>query len=78
MKYTIESSGAFVTSCEIEPSSSGPLDGLRFAVKDLIDVAGYISGCGDPTWRDTTLRLWRMRCAWILCSRRVRGASVKP
>ncbi len=53
MKYTIESSGAFVTSCEIEPSSSGPLDGLRFAVKDLIDVAGYISGCGNPTWRDT-------------------------
>ncbi len=28
--------------------SSGPLSGLRFAVKDLFDVAGYPTGCGNP------------------------------
>src|SRR4029077_1128613 len=32
---------------------SGPLDGLRFAVKDTIDVAGLKTGCGNPTWRDS-------------------------
>jgi amidase len=51
--YTIEDSGAFVSTFELEPLSSGPLDGLRFAVKDLIDVAGRTTGCGNPTWRDT-------------------------
>ncbi len=33
------------------PSGSGPLDGLSFAVKDLIDVAGRTTGCGNPSWR---------------------------
>jgi len=28
--------------------SSGPLSGLRFAVKDIFDVAGYPTGCGNP------------------------------
>jgi amidase len=27
---------------------SGPLSGLRFAVKDIFDVAGYPTGCGNP------------------------------
>ncbi|TJV06159.1 MAG: amidase, partial [Mesorhizobium sp.] len=26
----------------------GPLAGLRLAVKDIYDVAGYRSGCGNP------------------------------
>ena len=51
--YTVEQSGAFVSTFEIEPLSSGTLDGLRFAVKDLIDVGGRPTGCGNPTWRDT-------------------------
>jgi amidase len=29
------------------------LDGLRFAVKDLIDVAGRSTGCGNPIWLAT-------------------------
>ncbi len=29
------------------------LGGLSFAVKDLIDIGGYVTGCGNPTWRDT-------------------------
>jgi amidase len=46
-------SGAFIETFELPPTSDGPLAGLRFAVKDLIDVAGRLTGCGNPTWRDT-------------------------
>ena len=50
---TAAESGAFVEEFEIEPTGSGPLSGLRFAVKDLIDIAGHKTGCGNPTWRET-------------------------
>ena len=29
-------------------AESGPLDGLSLAVKDIFDVAGYRTGCGNP------------------------------
>src|SRR4029079_18079033 len=29
----------------------GPLAGLTFAVKDIFDVAGYVTGCGNPEKR---------------------------
>ena len=32
---------------------SGPLAGLRFAAKDLLDVAGHVTGGGNPDWRAT-------------------------
>jgi amidase len=51
--YTFEESRAFVETMSIGPTGSGPLDGLRFAVKDLIDIAGRRTGCGNPDWRDT-------------------------
>src|SRR5262245_22844181 len=50
---TVEESGAFVASFDVAPTGSGPLDGLTFAVKDLIDVAGRVAGCGNPSWRDS-------------------------
>jgi amidase len=50
---TSEESGAFVERFTIDPTGAGPLDGLRFAVKDLVDVSGYHTGCGNPTWRKT-------------------------
>jgi amidase len=50
---TVAQSNAFVTTFDLSPTSSGPLDGLRFAVKDTIDVAGFKTGCGNPTWRDS-------------------------
>ncbi|WP_322015801.1 amidase [Paraburkholderia sp. J12] len=34
----------------VAPLSQGPLDGLRFAVKDLIDVAAVRTGGGNPDW----------------------------
>ena len=50
---TVAQSNAFVTSFELSPTDSGLLDGLRFAVKDTIDVAGFKTGCCNPTWRDS-------------------------
>src|SRR5262245_12124789 len=50
---TVAQSNAFVTTFGLSPTESGLLDGLRFAVKDTIDVAGFKTGCGNPTWRDS-------------------------
>ena len=50
---TVAQSNAFVTTFDLSPIDSGPLDGMRFAVKDTIDVAGFKTGCGNPTWRDS-------------------------
>lgn len=51
--YTVDESKAFVELVDIAPLGSGELDGLRFAVKDIIDVAGSVTGCGNPDWRRT-------------------------
>jgi amidase len=50
---TVAQSNAFVTTFDLSPTGSGPLDGLGFAVKDTIDVVGFKTGCGNPTWRDS-------------------------
>jgi amidase len=44
--------GAFVPGprCRLAPTGHGPLDGLSFAVKDLIDVGGVPTGAGNPDW----------------------------
>lgn len=39
--------------CVREPTAIGVLDGLRLAVKDLIDVAGAPTGGGNPDWADS-------------------------
>ena len=46
-------SGAFVEEFSLPPTGEGSLTGLRFGVKDLIDVAGHRTGCGNPTWLAT-------------------------
>jgi amidase len=50
---TVAESHAFVATFELPPTGSGPLNELCFAVKDVIDVAGWKTGCGNPTWRDS-------------------------
>jgi amidase len=50
---TIEQSGAFIEVFDVKPTGSGILDGLTCAIKDLIDIAGHPTGCGNPTWRET-------------------------
>jgi len=49
---TVTDFGAFVPGprTEIAPTGSGALDGFTFVVKDLIDVAGTITGGGNPDW----------------------------
>ncbi len=39
------------TDAYLEGASNGPLSGLAFAAKDIFDVAGYITGGGNPDWR---------------------------
>ena len=36
--------------CSIRGQAGGALDGLTFAVKDLIDIAGVPTGGGNPDW----------------------------
>ncbi|MBS0560893.1 MAG: amidase [Proteobacteria bacterium] len=48
-----ETYGAFVPGarCTAAPLHTGRLDGLRFAVKDMFDVAGWPTGNGHPDWK---------------------------
>jgi amidase len=47
--------GAFVPGDILHraPYREGPLSGLTFAAKDLFDVAGSVTGCGNPDWAAT-------------------------
>ena len=42
-------SDAYLTGAD----GDGPLAGLRFAAKDIFDVAGHVCGCGNPDWKAT-------------------------
>lgn len=44
---------AFVEQFELAPTGEGVLSGLTFGVKDLIDVEGRVTGCGNPVWART-------------------------
>ena len=35
---------------EIAGAADGPLYGLTFATKDIFDIAGRVTGCGNPDW----------------------------
>jgi amidase len=47
--------GAFVPGVDVRLPGrlGGPLDGLTFAAKDLFDVLGFVTGCGNPDWAAT-------------------------
>ncbi|KAG5549236.1 hypothetical protein RHGRI_014557 [Rhododendron griersonianum] len=52
--------GAFMEKFILQPSSSSPdqelpLKGLTFAVKDIFDMVGYVTGFGNPDWARTHL-----------------------
>jgi amidase len=49
---TVTDFGAFVPGprTQLEPTGSGPLDGLTFVTKDLIDISGSVTGGGNPDW----------------------------
>ena len=48
---SVKEANAFVEVFEISPYQKGELDNLNFAVKDCIDIKGYKTGCGNPTWK---------------------------
>ena len=43
---------------------AGPLSGLSFAAKDIFDVAGHVTGCGNPDWKSTHQAAGRN--AWVV------------
>ncbi|MDE2228773.1 MAG: amidase [Alphaproteobacteria bacterium] len=44
--------GAFCdfSTAHLEGAAGGPLAGLTFAAKDLFDIAGHVTGGGNPDW----------------------------
>ncbi len=67
---------AFVpgTRCRVDGAAGGPLHGLTFAVKDLIDVAGWPTGGGNPDW--PRAHPVPQRHAWVVQTLLAAGASV--
>ncbi|KAE8688827.1 Amidase 1 [Hibiscus syriacus] len=48
--------GAFMEKFILQPNSSSqqlPLSGLTFAVKEMFDVEGHVTGFGNPDWKRT-------------------------
>lgn len=67
---------AFVAGprCRIAGAPAGPLARLDFAVKDLIDVAGWPTGAGNPDW--PAYAGTPTRHAWVVERLLAAGASV--
>jgi amidase len=40
----------FISKVNVNPTRKGVLDNLTFAVKDVIDIKGQKTSCGNPTW----------------------------
>lgn len=51
-KSQFQASGAFMEEFELKPYAPGALDGLRFAVKDNIDICDRLTSYGSKPWRD--------------------------
>ena len=43
----------FITKFTMNPSQEGILNSLTFAVKDVFNIKGYKTGCGNPLWHDS-------------------------
>jgi amidase len=55
MELQSDEAGAFVPGARavLGPTAPGALDGIPFAVKDLFDVAGFVTTGGNPDWGRT-------------------------
>lgn len=55
MKSMTDDLGAFRMRLDLrdETAVGGPLTGMTFAVKDMFDVAGLVTGGGTPDWLAT-------------------------
>ena len=60
-----DDANAFAAVFRVPGASEGPLAGTTFAAKDLFDVAGHVTGCGNPEWSRTheaaTEHAWAVR-----------------
>ena len=52
------------TEAYLPGRTGGPLDGLTFAAKDIFDVAGHVTGGGNPDWKATHAPAERN--AWVV------------
>ena len=52
------------TDAYLEGTPGSPLSGLTFAAKDIFDVAGHVTGGGNPDWKATHSPA--ERTAWIV------------
>ena len=52
------------TEAYLPGSPTGPLAGLAFAAKDIFDVAGHVTGGGNPDWKATHAPA--ERTAWVV------------
>jgi amidase len=50
LSHAARATGAFCPhgDFEIPGATGGPLKGLTFATKDIFDIAGHVTGCGNP------------------------------
>lgn len=48
-----DSVNAFLSMFTIDGAADAPLAGKTFGAKDLYDVAGHVTGCGNPDWART-------------------------
>ena len=69
--------GAFVPGDPVTCAGSpaGPLAGMTFAAKDLFDIAGLVTGCGNPDWARTHAPAERH--AWAVQRLLDAGASLR-
>lgn len=58
----------------LQGSSTGPLAGLTFAAKDIFDVTGHVTGCGNPDWKRTHQPAGRH--AWVVETLTEAGAAM--
>lgn len=69
-------SSAFVPDVDafLPGHASGPLAGMAFAAKDLFDVRGTVTGCGNPDWARTHPPA--ERSAWVVDRLLAAGATL--
>ena len=52
------------TDAYVQGAATGPLSGLNFAAKDIFDIAGHVTGGGNPDWKATHQPA--QRNAWVV------------
>jgi amidase len=62
------------TDAYLQGAAAGPLAGLTFAAKDIFDVAGHVTGGGNPDWKATHAAA--THTAWVVSVLVAAGATM--